>query len=460
MPELERPNASTTSHAVAGPAAAEPTGSPRRLGLFDATNVVIGAIIGVGIFFTPSRIARLTDSSSLALAAWAVAGFIALCGAFAFASLGRTYRANGAQYEVLRDAYGPLPAFLFVFCNATAVQTGAIAIIALVCVDNLLVAAGASAAANFKAILAAAFIATLMLANLAGVRFGATIQNLTVVAKVCVLAWIIWLGATVQSSTPSPVAAASDASHLSPLAAILAALVPAFFSYGGWQHALWITGEVKQPERTVPRAIIGGVTIVTIVYVAAAWAYFRLLGTHGVANSTSLAADAVGSRFPELGRRFVAGAVAFSAYGVLNAQFLSGPRLISGMAADGRFFSLFARTDAKGTPRAAIVLLGAIALCLLAAAGEQAIDRLGTGVVLIDCVFFLLTAMAVLLFHARGTALASKATLAATLVFCAGETGVVIGSGLDPATRSASIIGAAWIVAAAALYAVRFRRPA
>src|ERR1043165_6862341 len=109
----------------------------RSLGPIDATCVVVGAIIGVGIFFTPAKVAALTASGGAALAAWIIAGFIALCGALAFAELGKRYHASGAQYEVLRDAYGPLPAFLFVFCNATAIQGGAIGVISAICVQNI-----------------------------------------------------------------------------------------------------------------------------------------------------------------------------------------------------------------------------------------------------------------------------------------------------------------------------------
>ncbi|MCX5689472.1 MAG: amino acid permease [Planctomycetota bacterium] len=107
-----------------GSDAGDPTQPKRSLGTFDATCIVIGAIIGVGIFFTPSKVAALTHSAGYSLIAWSLSGFIALCGALAFAWLGQRYRANGAQYEILRDAYGPLVAFVFVFCNCTAVQAG------------------------------------------------------------------------------------------------------------------------------------------------------------------------------------------------------------------------------------------------------------------------------------------------------------------------------------------------
>src|SRR5262245_20562332 len=122
MPEPTGPIVSTS----------QSPGAPARvLGLFDATSVVIGAIVGVGIFFNPAQVVRLVESGPLALLVWVIAGVMALCGALTFAELGVRYHASGAQYEILRDSYGPMPAFLFVFCNATAIQTGAIGVIAV-----------------------------------------------------------------------------------------------------------------------------------------------------------------------------------------------------------------------------------------------------------------------------------------------------------------------------------------
>ena len=180
---------------------APPASPDRTLGRVDATCVVVGAIIGVGIFFTPSTTAALTRDGSLMLLAWGIAGAIALCGALTFGELGRTYHGNGAQYQILRDAYGPLPGFLFVFCNATAVQAGAIGIIAIVCAHNLIVVAagsdGIEGAPSSAAVLALAaiLIALIALANIIGVRWGSRIQNLTVFAKVLALLAVTGLAA-------------------------------------------------------------------------------------------------------------------------------------------------------------------------------------------------------------------------------------------------------------------------
>jgi basic amino acid/polyamine antiporter, APA family len=439
----------------------DPQDQPARvLGAADATSVVIGAIIGVGIFFTPSQVAQLVGSGPLALAAWAIAGVIVLCGALTFAELGGMYHASGAQYSILRDAFGPLPAFLFVFCGATVIQAGAVGIIAVICAANLGLAAGGGAPAGAALLaIAAALIAGLTLANIAGVRLGSSIQNVTVLAKLLTL-----LAVTLVAALAAPHAgpeAAPPSSALGPVPSVLAALVPAFFSYGGWQQALWIAGEVREPRRTLPRAIVGGVVVVVVVYLLANWAYLRLLGAGGVAASSALAADAVAVVWPSLGRRAMAAAVAVSAFGVLNAQLLAGPRLVYGMARDGRFFAVFGKLGRRGTPVAAIALLGGTAALLLAAAGPGGVDRLLNGVVFIDGIFFVLTGAALFVLRRKrpdaDRPMRVPGYPLVPLVFVLGEVGVVTGAYLSPSLRGAAWIGLGWMAAGAVLYAVRFR---
>ena len=246
----------------------EAGGLRRVLGPVDATCVVIGAIIGVGIFFTPSRVAQLAGSGELALVAWTVGGAIALLGALTFAELGGLYPRSGGQYEALKDAYGPLPAFLFVFCNATAIQAGAIAIIAIVCAQNLGIAAGGTLSGLALTVAAALLIAGLIMANALGVRWGSGIQNVTAFAKVATLVAVTVVAAAFGSADPTGGASGIAATpvRLGFLGAIFAALVPVLFSFGGWQQALWIAGEVRRPHRDVPLSMVAGVLLVVAVY--------------------------------------------------------------------------------------------------------------------------------------------------------------------------------------------------
>lgn len=448
------------------PPSSDPSDSspaPRRvLTRLDATGIVIGAVIGVGIFFTPSRVARVAGGAEWALAAWCLGGLIAMLGAMSFAELGGRYDRSAGQYEILRDAYGPLPAFLFVFCNSTAIQSGATAIIALVCSLNLGVALrGSAPAGGWLTLSAAALIAMVIAVNVLGVRLGAVIQNATSLAKIVTLLLIAALAAWMHVSGASPAGSREPAAGAS-WSGLLAAVVPTAFSYGGWQHVLWIGGEVREPRRNVPQAILLGMGVVVTVYLLANWAYLSLLGYQGVAESPALAADAVARVWPDSARRLIAAAIGLSALGVLNAQLLSGPRLVFGMAADGRFFRPFARLNSRfRTPHAAILLIGGIGLLLVLTAGSDAIDKLLTGVVAVDGVFFALTGGALFIlrrkhpldrgaFHVPGYPF-----VPAAFVVC--EVAVVAGSLFDPAVRQAALIGGAWILGAAICYGVWFR---
>jgi hypothetical protein len=181
------------------------TESRPALGLRDATSVVIGAIIGVGIFFSPRDVARLTGGADAALLAWAIGGVIALLGAFTFAELGRLQPRSGGQYHVLRDAYGRAPAFLFVFCNLTAVQAGAVAIIAIICAQNLGVALlGHDPSGAWVTTVSLMLLWALTGLNVLGVRPGARVQTGTVVLKLVTLAALVALAAVIPSASPAP----------------------------------------------------------------------------------------------------------------------------------------------------------------------------------------------------------------------------------------------------------------
>lgn len=442
-----------------------PSSAPARvLGVFDATCIVVGAIIGTGIFFTPSTVAKTVESPGLALTAWAVGGCIALCGALTFGELGARYTGEAAQYQILKDAYGRFVAFLFVFCNATAVQAGAIAIIAIICLEYLWRGFGLPALHGYELLWAAtALIVAVGVANVVGVRAGAAIQNLTVVAKVATLLVIVALGAFFPRDHAAGAASAGASKALSGGWGVLAALVPVFFSYGGWQHALWISGEVKSPQKNLPRAIVGGVVLVIAVYVLASWAYFRLLSFEDVRASKTLAADAVSTVFPAWGPRAISLAVGFSAFGVLNAQLLSGPRLISGMARAKQFFEVMGTISPRfGTPWAAIAMMTAAGLAVLWIGGKDGAEKILNGAVFIDGVFFAFTGAALLVLRRRagesrgGFRVPGYPVI--PLLFVVGELGVVAGAFQDPEVRGAAYLGAVWIGVAAGVYGLFIRR--
>ena len=430
----------------------------RVLGLWDATCVVIGAIIGVGIFFTPRDVAHVTGGAGAAMVAWGIGGLVALLGAFTFGELGRLRPLAGGQYHVIRDAYGPAPAFLFVFCNLTAVQAGAVAIISIVCAQNLGVALhGADPSARWVLIVATLMTWTLVGANVIGVRSGARLQDATVIAKLLVLGALVAVAITLDPGVATPRAAAAAPVTF---ATLFAGVILTMFAYGGGQQALWVAGEVKNAARVLPRALLLGVAVVLVAYLAANWAYLDLLGFAGVQGAKALAADAFTVASPGLGRRLAAGGVAISAYGVLNAQFLTGPRLTWAMARDGQFFSLFGRLSTRfSTPVMAIALLGALASALTLGLGLDRTDLLTTGVVVVDAVFFALTGLALPVLRRRlpaaerGPGWIAASAIAFSVLQLLGITGAVMARDV----RLVALSGLAWVGAAGIVWVLFFR---
>ena len=182
----------------------EPRTLLRILGQWDATCVVIGAIVGVGIFFNPRDVAGITGSITVSMIAWCVGGVVALLGAITFAELGRLRPVAGGQYHVLRDAFGRPTAFLFVFCNLTAIQAGGVAIISIVCAQNLGVALhGAAPGQSWTLMVATLLTWVLVGANVIGVRSGAGLQNATVVLKLLAIAAVVGLAAVITPAASS-----------------------------------------------------------------------------------------------------------------------------------------------------------------------------------------------------------------------------------------------------------------
>jgi APA family basic amino acid/polyamine antiporter len=325
-------------HALSSSTASD-VGLRRVLGPVSTTCIVVGAIVGVGIFFTPTNVARIAGDAHLALWTWAAGGVVAL-----------------------------LVAFCFVFCNSTAILAGGVAIIAMISAENLLV----------------------------GLALGAA-------PGVARLARSTALDPGLSSGLAQDGSAERHVGSWLPL--LFAGLVPALFAYGGWQHALWVGGEVRNPRRTVPMAIVLGVLVVIAVYLATNWVYLRLLGQEAVASSR----------------------------------------------AHPRF----------ATPVAAIALLAALAIGLVVTAGKGGIDRLLTGVVLVDAVFFALTGAALPVLRRRRPDAERSVRVplypVVPALFVLLEIAIIFGAFQIEATRSAAWIGVAWIVAAVTCYLLLVR---
>ncbi len=351
-------------------------GYDRRLGTFDAIMVVVGAVIGAGIFLNPAIVAQRVGTSALVLTAWALGGAIAVVGALCFAELGARLPRAGGGYVYLRNAFGPLPAFLYGWTQLLVINTGGIAAVAITFASYTVDVAGAGD--ELVKPLAVAAIVFLSVVNAAGVRFGAWVQNTFTLLKLAALALLVAAGAwLLMGGGAGPTAgagaglagAAAPAVAPSGWAVVLAmgtALVAVLFAYGGWQHANNIAEEIRDPERKLPLALLVGVGIVVAVYVSANAAYLAALGPQGLAASTAPAADALRAAAGRWGGVAIAVGVACSTFGILNVFIMAVPRVYQAMAADGVFFASVARLDPRTrTPTVGIWIQMAWAVVLV-----------------------------------------------------------------------------------------------
>ena len=376
----------------------------RRIGLFSATMLVVGGIIGSGIFLNPSIVARRTGSAALTIATWSLGAVIALLGAFIYAELGRRRPHVGGGYAYLRDAFGPLPAFLYGWALLLAIATGAIAAVAVTFATYAVNILNLPPAAVTTLALGAVLL--LSVVNILGVQPGAATQNIFTVLKLGALAALliaaVIMPVAVIPTLPPPIAS-PVLSAPSTLGAILlamsTALVPVLFSYGGWQQTNFVAEEMRDPERTLPRALVLGVLIVVAVYLGANVAYIRALGINGLALSTAPAADMMSRIAGAGGRRLIAAGIAASTFGFLNLVILVSPRVYQAMARDGLFFASFATLHPRfRTPVAAIVFQALVAAALiLTGSYGQLLDW----VVFADWIFFGTTALTLVVFRRR-----------------------------------------------------------
>ncbi|MEP6621397.1 MAG: amino acid permease [bacterium] len=374
----------------------------RRLGLFSGTMLVVGGIIGAGIFLNPSAVAIRTGSPALTLATWGLGAVIALLGAFIFAELGRRRPQVGGGYAYLREAFGPLPAFMYGWALLLAIATGAIAAVAVTFATYTTRLLGLPP--EMVKTLAISGVVLLSVVNMLGVVPGAAFQNVFTLLKLAALAALL-VAAVFAAPAAAHVAKAAASPMASPTGiqgiflAVSAALVPVLFSFGGWQQTNFVAGEIRDPERTLPRALVLGVLIVVAVYLGANVAYLRALGIEGLATSTAPAADTMEMLAGTTGRTLIAAGIAASTFGFLNLVILVSPRVYQAMARDGLFFAGFAKLHPRfRTPVNAIAFQGVVAVALIVLGTY---GQLLDWVVFADWIFFGTTALTLVVFRRR-----------------------------------------------------------
>ena len=371
---------------------ADSPGLVARIGLFEATLVVMGGIVGSGIFVNPSVVARHVHSAPLILGAWVVGGVVALVGAFVFAELSERMPAVGGQYAYLREAFHPVVAFLCGWALLLVINAGGVAAVAVTFARYALELTGAPMTETALAVVTIVGLAAI---NCLGVRSGSAVQGVLMVLKIGALAALISLGWLFHRPPPAAVPAPPDG-----LLAFGGAMVPVLFAYGGWQTTCFIASEVRDPRRTLPRALVAGVVLVIVLYVGVSWVCLAGLGPAGLAATETPASALMRRTLGERGATFIALGIAVSTLGFLSQSLLTMPRVYFAMAADGLFFRSVARVSRRThAPVVAILVLAATSITV-ALTGRY--DQILGYVVFADWVFFGLSAASLFMLRRRG----------------------------------------------------------
>ena len=367
------------------------TALARRLGAFDATMIVMGGIIGSGIFINPYVVARQLHTPLHIIAVWVAGGVVALLGALVYGELASLRPEVGGQYAYLRDAYHPAVAFLYGWGLLLVIQSGGMAAVAATFAKYFVELTRIPVR---DAVLATGVLLILTVINCFGVRSGSNTQNVLMILKLAAIAALIVVG---FFGRRSPVATA-PMTH-DDLLAFGAAMTPVMFAYGGWQTATFVSGELRRPQRDLVVGLLLGVAGVATVYVAVNVVCLRVLGAAGLAATTTPASAVMRTVLGSRGATIIAVGIAISTLGFLSQSMLTAPRVYYAMAADGVFFRsvswIHPRTQ---VPVVAIVLQGVIATVItLSGTYEQILSY----VVSVDFIFFGLTGLALFIFRRR-----------------------------------------------------------
>jgi len=369
----------------------------RALGMWQATAIVVGIMIGSAIFIVPAEITREVGSARAALCVWVVGGLLSLFGGLSFAELAAMMPQAGGQYVYLREAYGPLVSFLCGWMFFLIQQSGGIATLA-VGFAKFLAAVHPFTVWQQKAAAMAAVLALTGI-NYRGVRQGGWVQTVFTGLNAATIVTLVVLGFVLGRPSPHPAVSLPQPSGLAFLSAFGVAMVASFWAYEGWNNVTFAAGEVRRPERTLPMSLIVGISFVVVVYVLLNLVYYRVLTASEVANSPRVAADAAARILGVPGSRLVSIAVIIAVLGSTNGSILAGARVYYAMAKDGLFFRWCAAVHPRfHTPHLSLVVQGVWSAILVLLAGYEA---LFTFTVFAAWIFYALTAYAVIVLRRK-----------------------------------------------------------
>lgn len=426
----------------------------RAIRLPQATALVVGTIIGASIFVQASEITALVQSPWGIAAVWSVAGLLSLCGALVCAELASSYPRTGGVYVFLREIYSPALGFLWGWAMFWAMHTGILAAIAMVF---------ARYAAYFAPVgdvglraIAIGAIVVLSLVNYRGVSFGSRLQTAITAVKVLAVVGIIavgfWLAPGDVTGSP-PIRAIDENLEPVTVAGFLLAVAAGLFAFGGWHMVTYTAEETVAPERTIPRALVIGIVIVTVCYIGLNAVYLDVLPLGQVMTSTRVAADTFEALVGRTGGAIISAVVLISAFGALNGIVLAGPRVYLSMAQDGLLFRWFAAVHPfYRTPGRAILLQGAWAVVLVLTGSYRSLFTL---VVYTEWIFFALLGVGVVLLR-RNPGYAPQWPMpgapALPLLFAAASAAIVINQFVSDPRWSA--VGLAMVLSGLPVYAI------
>ncbi len=362
--------------------------------------IVMGGIVGSGIFINPYVVAEIVHTPAVILSAWVAGGAIALVGAFIYAELADRMPRVGGQYAYLREAYHPAVGFLYGWVALLVIHAGGTAAVVVTFAKYFqLILTGGS-----EKITAVVVIVALTIINCIGVRAGGSVQNVFMVFRILAIATIVLCGAWFIWDSPAAPHVAWQPMSDRPLSFGLlsvfgAAMVPVLFGYGGWQTSNYMAAEIREPRKNLPRALIFGVAGIIVLYLTVNLVYVQALSPAALAATSTPASQVMRLAFGRAGASLVAMLIAISTVGFLSQALLSYPRLYFAMASDGLLPAWFARINARTrVPTGTIILQGAVTIAVvLLGTYEQILSY----VVVMDWLFFGLTASCIFVFRAR-----------------------------------------------------------
>ena len=385
----------------------------RELGTWAAASIVVGTVIGSGIFLVPKTMILAVGTPSLVFIVWIVGGFLSLAGALSYAELSAALPEAGGEYAYLREAYGPLWGFLYSWTQLWVAKSGSIATLGtafFIYLANFfpflnrvfytlplpLGPHGAPLQLQLGQVFAIVLILLLAWLNFYGVKVGGNVQIGVTIVKVALIAAIIFAGLFLGSAH-TPVAETA----IVPLtfSGFIAALVAALWAYDGWNNVSMVSSEIRNPQRNLPRALIGGTITVIAIYLLANWAYFHVLSGAEVGNADRVAVEMMRKVFGNGGGNAVAIAALISIFAALNGSILAGSRVPYAAAREGYFFRAIGNVHPKfHTPAVSIWVLS-IWACVLVLSGKY--DDLFNLVIFASWILYGMTAAAVIVLRRK-----------------------------------------------------------